>query len=311
MNTIRNTGIAIKNADDSSGPKFINITDSLGMSRGIREGIAATIKAVELNNRGRGDLATIQLDKLTNICEIHIQGIPHAIAVIASAILGEAPEKNGVNKINNLAKRAFEINPAQFREMRIQLMTDIAQDFLGRQLTVLKDYLRGYDQFSQAWIYAAKSIETPLRFQPSARQLDAIRHFYATAFEHLSSGLVLPSCINNILCGRPFEQFENIDLKKYLTTDKAGRARCIEARPEFAPLWNEFDSTLRNGSYHQGFQLKQDSKYTIQYRTGDSKVWQEITYSDFLVRCNRIQICLMKLLMLQMLTFGAAAFEGT
>lgn len=101
-----------------------------------------------------------------------------------------------------------------------------------------------------------------------------------------------------------------MNLKQYLSTDKSGRTRCIETKNEFLPLWSEFDSSLRNGSHHQGLRLKQNSKYTIQYRTGDTKTWRGISYAVYFIRCNKIKICLLKLLCLQIFVFGKAALEG-
>lgn len=293
---------------EKDGPRHRDIIDEIGMPRGIREGISAAIKAVELRRRGRDDLAKAKLEELSKISGGEIRNVAHAVAMISSAILGKGAADD-VYGITALATRAFELSSEQFVSMRVSLMNDVANDFFERQLVVLKDYLRGYDQFNQAWVYAAHGLPVDQKLQPSARGLDTVRMFYGTAFEHLSSGLVLPACINNILSGRPFDQFSSMDLKKYLTTDKAGRARCIEGRPEFAPMWSEFDSTLRNGSYHQGLRLKQGSKYVIQYRTGDSQSWREISYAEYLLRCNKIMMCLMKLLALQIFVFGPAAFE--
>lgn len=295
---------------ENGGPKFRDVVDEAGMPRGIREGIAVTLKALELNTRGRSDLAKVRLKELTAISGVEVQSVSQAIAMVATAILGKAAATD-VRRITALAQKAFDLDQGEFRRMRDALMNELAKDFLERQLAVLKEYLRGYDQFSQAWFYAANELPVTEQFQPSGRGLDVVRHFYGTAFEQLSSGLVLPACINNILGGREFDQFEAMDLKRYLTTDKAGRARCLEGRAEFSGLWSEFDSTLRNGSYHQGLRLKPTSKYVIQYRTGDTKVWQEIKYSNFLARCNNIMICSMKLLALQMFVFGSSAFERT
>jgi hypothetical protein len=293
---------------EDEGPRFRDIIDEAGMARGIREGIAATLKSIELRKRGKGDLARVQLDELTKITGVDIQGTPDAIAIVVSAFIGKSAYDD-VHNITKQAKRAFELSPRQFKELRVKLLGDVAPDFLDRQLGVLKDYSRGYDQLSQAWFYAAKGVTAEPQLQPSARALDLVRHFYGTAFEQLSSGLVLPACLNNILNGRQYDQFERMDLKQYLSTDKSGRARCIEGRIEFLPLWSEFDSALRNGSHHQGLRIKQNSKYTIQYRTGDTKPWQDISYSDYLIRCNKIQICLLKLVCLQMFVFGKEAFE--
>jgi|GEM_PF-2082697 len=285
-----------------------DILDQAGLTRGIREGISATLKAYELHERGRKDLAEIKLKELERISGAVVADLPNALAMICAAILGRQ-SKDDVEKINGLARLALQKNPGEFQRMRSRLLSDIAPDFLERQLGVLKDYRKGYDQFGQAWFYAAEKQSLSDKLHPSTRDLNSVKYFYGTAFEHLSSGLVLPALLNNILNGRPFDQFEHIELKTYLSLDKSRRAQCIQNVADFGPLWDEFNSTLRNGSHHQGLRLKPDSRYIIQYRTGDSKTWNDISYSEYLVKCNRIQICLMKLLSLQFFVFGVSAFS--
>lgn len=293
-------------ADES--PRYVDVIDQAGMSRGIREGISAVLKAFELASRGRHDLVTAKLAELSEIVGTQVRNLPYALLMVASAIVGKNASTD-VHDAVQAADRAFERNPVEYGKLRRAIPGEIAPDFLERQLGVLKDYLRGYDQFNQAWYFAANNIVIDEQLQPSARGLDTVKHFYGTAFEHLSSGLVVAACVNNVLSGRPYDQFASMDLKRYLTIDKAGRARCIEERREFTPLWSEFDSTLRNGSYHQGLRLKPGSRFVIQYRTGDTKAWQDVSYSSYLVRCNKIMICLMKLLMFQCAVFGPGAFE--
>lgn len=294
--------------DKFDKPGFFDIADQAGMSWGIKEAIAATLKAVDLNTRGKTELVDAQLEIFSKICKTKVDSIPRAVAMIMSAVLGrEAAAK--ILPMSNLVTRAQALNPTNFQKMIVDLRGKLSPDFFDRQLIVLKDYLKGYDQFSQAWFYAASDINFDERLQPSVRALDVVKHFYSTAFENLSSGLILPACLNNILSGRDYDVFESMDIKKYLAIDKAGRAKCFEKRTEFAPLWDEFDSTLRNGSAHQGLRMKSTSKYMVQYRTGDSQAWKEISYTNYLLRCNKIQFCLLRLLALQMYVFGPSAFE--
>ena len=173
------------------------------------------------------------------------------------------------------------------------------KDFFDRQITVRKEYLKGYEQLGQAWVYAAHGIEPNKDLVPSTRDLDRVHFFFFFAFEQLVSGLSLPACINNILQGRNFDEFEQMSLKKYVGIDKAGKAKCLENNAKFHPLIAEFDSSIRNGSHHRGLKIKPGHPHVIQYRTGDSKTWNEIRYAEYLWRCNRIMFCCMHLLALQ------------
>ncbi|WP_186157109.1 hypothetical protein [Burkholderia gladioli] len=60
---------------EKDGPGHRDIIDEIGMPRGIREGISAVIKAVELRRRGRDDLAQAKLEKLSKISGGQIRNV--------------------------------------------------------------------------------------------------------------------------------------------------------------------------------------------------------------------------------------------
>jgi hypothetical protein len=286
-----------------NGQLVFDIIDTIGITRGLRELLAGTIKSIDLLGRGRDDLAQRQLEAISTQIGNPVGSCEAAIKATLLALIG--PRNHAaLQRLIAEADRAEQLNQQEFSRMRSWMRGHVYGDFFDRQLDVLRSYLKGYEQLNQTWIYADHGEVPNASLAASTRDLSKIQKFYGDAFEQLASGLTLPASINNILTGRPFDAFELMDLRQYITTDKAGRARCLESSESFAPLFSEFDSTLRNGSHHRGFRLKPGAPSIIQYRTGDGQQWREISYTHYLWRCNRITICSMLLLGLQMHVLG-------
>lgn len=70
-------------------PRHLDVIDQAGMSRGIREGISAVLKAFELAKRDRHDLVTAKLAELSKISGAQVRDLPYALLMVASAIVGE------------------------------------------------------------------------------------------------------------------------------------------------------------------------------------------------------------------------------
>lgn len=280
-----------------------DVLTALGILPNMKQAIAIVIKVCNFSSRGRADLVRQLLTEFHMLTGIRVLSPLHSLNILAQGLIGQSG-LDDVAVMIGAVRRTKEINPSEFLRMVTSLNATYSADYIDRHLSVLKDYLAGYDQFCQAWIHATKPNPTIERMSASTRELRQIKSFYANAFEQLASGLVLPACINNIEQGRSFDSFAQISLAQYITTDKARRASCIETSAHFACLFSEFESKLRNGAAHQGLRLKAGTSHVIEYRTGDSKAWENITYADYLVRCNQILICHLKLLLLQLYIFG-------
>lgn len=118
--------------------------------------------------------------------------------------------------------------------------------------------------------------------------------FYGNAFEELSVELVLPACLNNIKNGRPYDVFAEMELKKYLTIVMQSALNPFRENAGFVLLHDEFDSTIRNASHHGAIRMSRNSIHQIDYRSGDSGVWKSMSYATYLLKCNRIMLCLMR-----------------
>lgn len=280
-----------------------DILSALGVLPNMKESISLVIKIFNFSSRGRADLVRQLLTEFRATTGIQVLSPLHALSVLAQGLIGRSGYEDIVVMIGAV-HRARVASPQEFQRMVTSLEATYLVDYIDRHLSVLKDYLAGYDQFCQAWVHSTTINSATDRMSASTRELRQVKSFYANAFEQLASGLVLPACINNIEQGRSFDSFSLITLAQYITSDKARRASCLETSAHFACLFSEFDSKLRNGAAHQGLRLRAGTSHVIEYRTSDAKAWESIAYAGYLVSCNRILICHLKLLLLQLYILG-------
>ncbi len=124
--------------------------------------------------------------------------------------------------------------------------------------------------------------------------------FYGNAFEILTSNITVLACLNNILKGRAFDTFNQMDLEKYLTINKANRANTFKDTKEFYQFTKGLDSTLRYSSHHASMKYNK-RKRIITYRSGGTGSVKTISYTDYLVKCNEAFISAVALLMLELI----------
>lgn len=279
----------------ATGPYIGDIVNEIGFLRHQGDVLNAFLKAWNYSTRGRYDMVTASLDSIRDYTGVHVANVSDAAILVASSFSGTR-ENSVMDAVFEEIETIQRSSPQEFDRLCVWLSKPPYQEMVARQLDVMTEYARCYLQFSQTWIYVLKSIEPHGAFQPSTRDIRKVRMFYGMAFEHLASGFALPAALNNVRNGRPFDQFERMDMKKYLSIDKAGRATCFASNPALSPLAAEFDSTIRNGSHHSGFRIRQGSVDLIEYKTGDGGNWKTIRYVDYLLKCNRIFMGLMRLL---------------
>lgn len=281
--------------------KKVDIIHAIGGQRNLRDLLDTLVKAYRLHNRGQSDLSNQQLAKVKELL-----GMPEppvlmqAIFLTASTFLGQS-RQNEVMSLTQEIRRSKNSNETEFQRFRTEYYQERFDDLINRQIEIISEYLSGYDQFIQTWLYAslAKPIDSP--YIASSKDLQKIKMFYGNAFEELSAGLFLPACLNNITCGRDYDQFDQMSLTKYLGINKANRANPFIENHEFYLLHDEFDSTLRNSTHHRGFRLANESKEIIEYRSGDAGQWKRMHYTEYLLKCNKIMFCMMRLLSMQVL----------
>lgn len=157
---------------------------------------------------------------------------------------------------------------------------------------LMSDFYSAYEQYSQILPYIRFNKSLPKDAKATLYDFEKIKAFYANAYEYFAGAIVLYTCLNNIKENRKYNQLRSINLKKYLETDKAKRRDSIINNVLFSKITSEFDSNIRNASFHNWFFALPDNE-TIELRSGGTGALKRITYTDYLLHCGRIykQIC--------------------
>lgn len=167
------------------------------------------------------------------------------------------------------------------------------------QFHIMSEFYDGYDQHSQLFPYIRLNIPLSKIGKVTLTEFDQVKSFYASIYEFFSGAICIYTCLNNIKEGRPYNQLKNITLSNYLETDKSKRRESIKSNSIFATLTEEFDSTVRNASFHNWFFLRADNE-TIEYRSGGTGALKTISYTEYLYRCGRMYSQFCRLLILEL-----------
>ncbi len=151
----------------------------------------------------------------------------------------------------------------------------------------MKEYFSCFTDFSQTFTHAQLNIELPPSYEASSSAFSKTKLFYGNAYENLTTNVATLACINNISAGRKFDEFLTMDLKQYLTINKANRCNPFK---DVVPLMNIgqcLESTIRNASHHGGMKLINNGR-TIQYRSGGNGAQRTMSYLDYTKACNEM-----------------------
>lgn len=298
MQESQRIGIIDKEESTKTRHHINDIIQGVGGVRELKRAIAALAKAWTLQRVGKTELRDKVIEEFRTWA-----GIPGPMTVnqlaflCASVFLGRARKAEIDNMVSEVPQ-CKEANPAEYRKLQARLRANF-DEVLGRQIGMLEEYAKAYDQLSQVLIYAIRGTPINGKLVTSSKDLRAVRMFYGNCFEDLAAGFDLPACLNNIKNGRAFDQFAQMTLAKYLTINKAGRANPFADNTNFAILHEQFDSTIRNASHHGALRVRAGHPEIVEYRSGDEGNWKQMPFAEYLLCCNRIMMCAMRLLLLQ------------
>jgi hypothetical protein len=298
MMEARRIGMLDKDKDLKPKPHINDIIHGIGGVRELKRVIAVLTKAWALHVSGNVELRDKVLQEFASSVKITDKlTVAELAGMSASVFLGRSREAE-VQQIIAEAQQCYFANPDEYEKLRARLRANF-DEVLGRQIGLLDEYGKAYDQLSQTYIYAVRGTKVDGNVVASSKDLRAVRMFYGNCFEEVAAGFELPACLNNIRKGRPYDQFAQMSLAKYLSINKAGRAKSFADNAGFASLHDEFESTIRNASHHSALRLNAGHPEIIEYRSGDEGKWRRMPFAEYLLRCNRIMMCAMRLLLLQ------------
>ena len=188
----------------------------------------------------------------------------------------------------------------EFHRFRSFFKLKMAAENLDRYFDTFQEFFSCFSDFSQTLMHIQYGIKLPPDFVASSHAFSKTKLFYGNAFETLTSNVAVLACLNNIGSGRRYDQFVEMDLKKYLTINKANRCNPFKDTAQFQKICACLDSTVRNASHHGGMQLVEKGKI-IQYRSGGSGLLRIMSYLSYLNQCNEIMMSCCALLALELI----------
>jgi hypothetical protein len=165
-------------------------------------------------------------------------------------------------------------------------------------LSIFSDYFKIYNQLSQMVVHSRIGDEDVDDKIVGSKSFEAVKLYYGQAYESLTSFFVIFACLNNILVGRSYDQFQSMTLNKYMKdVSKEKKANPFEQTQPFYAFTDGLDSTLRNGSHHASIWRNGEKVF---YRSGGTGAQREITYSRYLHLCNKLTISLAVLFIIEL-----------
>lgn len=184
-------------------------------------------------------------------------------------------------------KKASAQNPEALKAFAKHYVKNLRDDHMKRYFDCFSEFFDSYSEYDQAILYVKNCSSVPENYIASSYGFNKTKMFYGNAYESFTTNISLLACLNNILSGRDFDQFENMNLDKYLTINKANRGNPFKDNENLALFTQCADSTLRNASHHNAMSLIDHGK-NIQYQSGGTGSVQKITYAKYLEKCSSI-----------------------
>jgi hypothetical protein len=198
-----------------------------------------------------------------------------------------------------LLASVFTQFPDEARRLAQWYREQWGHDHLERYFDIFLEFFKDFGEFSQSLLLCQYGLPIGDDAVASSQSFSRTKMFYGNAFEALMSNVEVPACINNVLSGRPFDRFATMDLKKYVTINKARRAEPLLATAPLSALATGINSAVRNASHHGAIKLDQVSG-AITYRSGGTGATQKMRYIEYLALCSEMLLQLAALLMIEL-----------
>lgn len=248
-------------------------------------------KSWNLTRNNQHQLAKKEFEKYNEICEINELDLESALYEFIREYIGINPFTHEI--FITAMHWLRSIDAKKTKELAIYFDT-VSDEHMRRNYEVFDSFFANYSEFSQVQF----SNILPDDFVVTSNSFDTVKMFYGTCFEHLGSNLDIIACLNNIYNNRNYDQFERMDLKEYNGIDKAGKLGPLQNTPEIFDIFKSFDNKLRNASHH-GHIICENN--IVKFRLNQNKLYNEITYTNYLISCKAIFDSTCIILMLEIL----------
>ncbi|MGL1862450.1 MAG: hypothetical protein OCC46_08015 [Pseudodesulfovibrio sp.] len=187
------------------------------------------------------------------------------------------------DKIDEIRKQSPD-NFAKF----VDYHKDIFAKNIKKSFSVFDEFFKLYSNFS-ACLWDYKRGTSALSFSATTCNFESVKYFYGNTFEIVGSGIVTLACLANLHKGRTYNEFQTagFTLEKYIQSDKSGRTNCLQDIAEFADIFPEYRSSIRNGSHHGTFELNTASMI-IDYSPRTPQQTETMQFSEYIYYCIAI-----------------------
>jgi hypothetical protein len=278
--------------------KMIDTYEQLGGMPGITEFWKSLKKGWSLQNKKKTELASKVLKKydpkgFTGKPTLHsaLKDFTYRLTLPKAHIL----TKRGFDALNE-AKKA---NANELKKFAQYYVSNMREEHLQRYFDTFCEFFEDYSEYDQTILYVKNLAPVSEGLVASSYGFNRTKMFYGNAYENYTSNISILACLNNIIAGRPFDQFQSMDLKKYLTINKANRGNPFAENTNLSEFLTCTESTLRNASHHQSMSLINKGK-DVQYRSGGTGEFKFISYSKYLEMCSAIILSTASLYQLEM-----------
>jgi hypothetical protein len=198
-------------------------------------------------------------------------------------------------RVNNLSKPVIEKVKLLAEQNNLTEFFQYYQENLksenhNRYFSTFTSYFKHRDVFGQLVNYSRTSNEGVDNKVVGSKDFDEIKLYYGEVYEALTSHFTILACLNNLLAGRKFDEFEKMSLNKYIKdVEKAKKHNPFVNVPEFSIFADDLDSSLRNGSHHASIWREGE---IIMFKSGGTGAKRDISYSRYIHQCNKLTIAL-------------------
>lgn len=252
-------------------------------------------KAWNLDNNGKYELSKIALGELEFPGHIIDGSLQRAKLFFFRSFCSPSRTDTTDNCLHLIADNIPKFED-EFKQFLIHYRKELQKENDERYFSIFSEYFKTQQEYQQTLLSVQYGLALTEKSAVSSSNFRSVNMFYGNCFEGLAANFTTLALINNILAGRPYNQFAAMDLKKYLTSNKAGRSNPFKDKPELIAFADEFDSTLRNASHHGAMKIQGSN---IMYRSGGHGAEHRISYTDYLIKCNLIAMQLASLLQVE------------
>jgi hypothetical protein len=259
-------------------------------------------KAWSLEKNGRTDLSLETLKGYVDFSFSEEQNFEQTLFHFCGRFIG--PRGLSIfSSTGELFKKAKNANEAEYTRFIGYYLENFREGNFANYLDIFTEFFRDFSEYNQVLSRVQYELDIGDDIVAGSSSFKRTKMFYGNAFEVYTSSLSVLACINNINKGRKFDEFQSMDLAKYLTINKAKRADPFKDIPDLQPYVDCVESTLRNASHHKSIKLRGKK---VHYRSGGTGAERSMSYAEYLTKCTNIFVCLCCLVKLELaITHGS------